>query len=76
MIGQDLSCLIFLPLAKTILLKLAPLVLPLFLLAVAGCRDEHHSTNVVRSPDYEKGLSLLVRQPDSAYYHLNKAATE
>jgi hypothetical protein len=53
-------------------------VVQLFLLALPGalaaCQQEHQAVPVVPSPDYQRGLSFLNQQNDSAYYYLNKVA--
>ncbi|HWK02583.1 MAG TPA: tetratricopeptide repeat protein, partial [Puia sp.] len=57
-------------------MKLFRLCLSLCLLAIIACKQEHKAVPVTLSPDYEKGVSFLNSRHDSAYYYLNKAATE
>jgi signal transduction histidine kinase len=48
----------------------------LCLLAVVACKKEHKPGPVSSNPDYKKGVSFLNSRHDSAYYYLNKSATE
>ena len=56
-------------------MKVFQLCLSLSTTAIFGCREQHKTIPVTLTPDYEKGVSFLNRQNDSAYYYLNKAAT-
>jgi tetratricopeptide (TPR) repeat protein len=57
-------------------LKSFCLCLSLSLLAIIACKKQHKAIPVSASPDYKKGVSFLNSRHDSAYYYLNKAATE
>lgn len=52
------------------------LCLSLSFLAIIACKKQHKAVPVSASPDYKKGVSFLNSRHDSAYYYLNKAATE
>lgn len=50
----------------------------ILLLLAAGCyacREQHKVVPLITTPDYQKGLSFLNRQNDSAFYYFNKVAT-
>lgn len=40
-----------------------------------ACREKPKAIPVITTPDYQKGLSFLYRQNDSAFYYFNKVAT-
>ena len=50
--------------------------LPLFLIIINSCKEQHKAVPLTPNPDYNRGVSLMSTRHDSAYYYLNKAATE
>jgi signal transduction histidine kinase len=56
-------------------LKVIYLYLFLLIAYGYGCRQKPKVFSLVTTPDFDKGVSLLDRQNDSAYYYFNKAAT-
>jgi tetratricopeptide (TPR) repeat protein len=50
--------------------------LSLSLLAIVACKKQHKAIPISANPDYKKGVSFLNNRHDSAYYYLNKSATE
>jgi signal transduction histidine kinase len=57
-------------------LKSFRLCLSLSFLVLIACKEQHKTIPVSPNPDYKKGVSFLNSHHDSAYFYLNKAATE
>src|SRR5258708_526446 len=57
-------------------LKSFCLFFSLSLLSIIACKEEHKAVPVSLSPDYKKSIAFMNTRHDSAYYYLNKAATE
>jgi tetratricopeptide (TPR) repeat protein len=57
-------------------LKSLHLCLSVTFLAAIACKEQHKTIPISPSPDYKKGVSFLNSRHDSAYYYLNKVATE
>lgn len=56
-------------------MKVFPLFLSASIVALSACKEKYSNVLVVTTPDYEKGVSFLERQNDSAYYYFNKVVT-
>jgi signal transduction histidine kinase len=56
-------------------LKARHFILWLLVAHCYACREKPKAIPVITTPDYQKGLSFLYRQNDSAFYYFNKVAT-
>lgn len=56
-------------------MKVIQLSLLVSLATLAACKEKQTAIPIITTPDYKKGVSLLDRRNDSAYYYFNKVAT-
>jgi len=56
-------------------LKVFSFVLFASIATFCACKKEYAKAHLIMTPDYKKGVALLERRNDSAYYYFNRVAT-